>query len=153
MVWEVGQPADPLVWSEEYSVGYNEVPAGYPTFSIAYLIYSTLPYVLRLSVCLSVCLDRSVRFLEFLVVRDIHAWPTFNKPCAYKSRGAWANGWDLYRCKPSRVGRGRHDALFLVAFLLCVSEWGEPCLIYLSNRFYVHWGYKSYKPGWWGMVW
>ena len=30
-----------ILYPIEYSYGYTEVPAGYPTFSIAYLIYST----------------------------------------------------------------------------------------------------------------
>ena len=33
-----------VVYPIEYSVGYTKVPAGYPTFSIAYLIYSTSQY-------------------------------------------------------------------------------------------------------------
>ena len=37
-----------ILYPIEYSYGYTEVPAGYPTFSIAYLIYSTSHYRLVL---------------------------------------------------------------------------------------------------------
>ena len=30
-----------IIYPIEYSYGYTEIPAGYPTFSVAYLIYST----------------------------------------------------------------------------------------------------------------
>ena len=35
-----------ILYPIEYSYGYTEVPAGYPTFSIAYLIYSTPQWAL-----------------------------------------------------------------------------------------------------------
>ena len=37
-----------ILYPIEYSYDYTEVPAGYPTFSIAYLIYSTSHYRLVL---------------------------------------------------------------------------------------------------------
>ena len=69
---------------------------------------------------------------RFYFLREELYEADFHKPGVYGSGRVWANGLDVFRRAPSRVGRGRRAA---VAFVVC-SEWGGFFSCVLSFDFF-----------------
>ena len=69
---------------------------------------------------------------RFYSLRELYE-ADFHKPGIYGSGRVWGNAWDVFPRMPSRVGRGRRDA---VDFVVCFGWGGFFFRVFLFDFFF-----------------